>query len=1326
MTEINIILNTQFENLDEEITKNDKELYFEELNNELQLYKYNSYNKYNIEYNQIKEDFLYNDNLIDYINEIENINIDIKKLLIKKLLIFFNPIILEDELKNNQSKLIIKANSISVNYPINSKVILTKSKKLINRIINSNFQIIINGLFNLKYYNNNLSYKLNNYKFINQFIINKLSKEFKQDILISLTKLKYLNTSTFNNNDISNKDLQFLYKLYLNCTNLYFDNYFLQNNKSILFYDINKFNKLSVFINKTLVDKNYNNYITKFNTFLSYKINNNFNNHTYFAFESSELLNLYEQILIYSIDDKNVKNQINNILETQKNKKIYKENQKILNEYNLKLIHLELLTKKKFPNLFNPNSKDFMFYSYKTFNLDDLPKKYKDIILIEYKKLQNYRDEYLKNKCKHKTLVKELFYSNNKYSIVDQINKLIKNTNNENDFYKCIICSFNLICPHITEYYNQLFDKKKKKETTEFSIRQHIINKYMSNSKINMIYYCKICGEELGKSLDLEQDILYKDNIKLNTSEYSDKTSELVLNNINYIIYNFIVFTELNLSISKKYLITYVNNTILFYINNLEKSLRKSKLYNEDKISLLLNFNSIIFIYATLIFIMTKYPFINFNQNKIKTGRKEFSNIIIQKQKKSIIIPKKTNINNNKDLLSLIKYRFKDAFNLIVSSNNILLNKLNYLKNIDKIKEVLLKTYGIIAKNDQINIIDKILLNINNSSLLMTSNIYSYFYFIKKTYPLNKKISSYNSSIFKNYNIYENNNNKLKFTDFDIILNKKNINFKHDYLFDSFTSDIITDISKFSKIDDYNTYKLMSFNLFNYHLHHNLYNLPIFDIINNIQNKDIELKKNILDNLYLDSFNLINKDNKEYNNYKNYINACQIIKQYEISLINENIMFNIYPYSFIKLNNKRYYYNKEINLNIYYCLKDGFIHNYGIYIFKLNDKEIEINKKELDKFISNISINDKLIFIDYKCTKCLELKSKLYNTKNYDNAKITNLIKQINDVNGFFNLYLNICPIISNYDSYQFHNFINKNSEYICNICNINYKDLINKNIDIYYKYTKEYEDYKNNKINKINVHLNKFNDDKLKLSKININETFKNDNLQKYINKINNLILDNLIINLSKKYNIDIIYLQKLGLTEGYKYEEIDKINISYKNIDNRLTKLNGYLRSLMIYLNLLKNNKIINSYFEEDLFIILNEYKDINSKLYKELPEYDINLSDLLINLKISNDNKIIIDFYLKAIINFILELDDINNSKFNNKLYKFINFIIHKIIKFDELFSNFNYSKLKQMFTEDKFDINLEFDKNEEYENEDDDDLFGYNDLNINFEDEDPDDN
>ena len=1362
MTEINIILDTNFEELSETTLKNDKELFYELLNQDFDIYALNNYSKYRIPYNQLLNDLLFNDNYLDYEKDLYNIDsINIKKLILKKVLIFFNPII-KTILDVKKSSIIDKL-AVNLNYPINAKII-SKDKKLINRRLSANSYFLINGLYNTtKSINYNLPFKLDNFKYINQLIIKLLYSI--GDISINLSHLNYNNLGTFDITKIDNDVLKELYLIYLNLflsnlnNNILINsniNYLLNNNSGIELY-----NKLYKDQNK-LIDVNYSkNYITSFNKFLSYKINDYFTNHSYYAFQSNDLLHLYEEILIYSIDKESTQNKINNILLGIENLKEYNNNKKIIDEYNLKYIQLEYLTKKRFPNLFNPNSKDVIFYKHKQFNLNDLPKKYKDIILIDYKKLQNYANENIKNKCKHKDLIKELNSTNNKYPIVKELNALIQgNPNNNDEYYKCILCSYNLICPHILEYYNLLFSKKDFKIDNDFSIRQHLINKYMTNAKVNMIYYCKVCGEELGQSLDLEQNIEYQDKVKLNTSEYSDETLEMVRNNTMHIVYSYIVFTSLNINISKKYLINYIFTSILTNINLIEKSLRKAKIYTEEQIKNLLDFNSIIFIYASLIFIMTKYPFISFIQTQKRSYAGKGDIIIAGRDSTNIIIPKKVEIKSNKDLLNLIKLRFKEAYEIIVSTNNILLYKLKYNKQQEKIKELLIKTYGIVAKNDQMTLnekTDKML----NSNLLINSSIFNYYYLIKSIYPLkapSQLISSLPISSF-NSKLYNSDISKLDITNYDKILNLSNINSnKIDNLFSNFSSPIIDEkllnkVLQNDKISDYNEYKILSFNLFYYHIKYELYNVPIYDSISTEQVINNKLSKFITNNVYLDKLK-----SDENNNLYTYIKLSQLVKLYEIELINNNIKYNLYPFSLIKLNNSRYFYKKDIHLNIYFCSTDGFPHNFNIYVFLDNKKnKIEINKKQLDKNIDNIY---NLNFLDYKCSKCNNEKNTLVSSK-ITNNNIIKLINDNNDKDGFFNLYINVCPVtiknkITQQDDMQFHKFDYKNTgtgngndykNIVCELCKIKYIDLLDKKDDIYLQYSKEYEDYKNKKQNIINTQLHQITKRFDYQYNKNIKDIYK-DNLLKLnilssvlsnsndiMSIINNINYDTTVVNFSKQFTnadnekINIIFLQKIGLTEGYEYNEkqLNTINNTYTLL--RINKLVSYFRTMLIYYNLLKYNKNLTTHYDLDFFNLINKLQENNqfkTKVDKYLPDIKYNISDLIISLKLQYDNEYITKFLIKLILQFILDLDQINKSKFDNNLNIFIQFILTKILKFDELFTNFNYAQLKQMFNEDKFDMNTPFQENEEYDNEDDDDLFGYNDLNIQFEDEEPFDN
>lgn len=1325
MTEINIILDTNFEETNDNTKKNDKEIFYELLDKDLGIYNLNSYNKYKIPYNQILEDLLFNDNYLDYENEISNISsINIKKLLLKKILTYYNPII--KTIINTKKSKIIDKNAINLNFSIDGKIV-SQENKYISMRLSSNTYFTLHGIYNNNNLHSNLPYKSDNYKYIHK-LIPDLLKPMTIKFLLYSKSLNYKNIGFLDIIKIDNDKLKCLYNLYMHNNSLYLNNVYLS--EKYIKININNINQYN---NKKLVNTTYSKeYISYFNKFLSYKINDYFNNHSYYAFQTDNLLNLYEEILIYSLDNNNIQNKINILLNKQNQIKNYFENKAIINKYNLKYIQLELLTRKKFPNLFNINSKDVLFNKYKKFNLDDLPKKYKEIILIEYKKLQNLTYKNLNNNCKHKNLIKNLNIAINKYPIIQDIIKLIKGDINKYDsLYECILCSYTLICPHIVEYYNLIFSKKES--NNEFSIRQHIINKYMSNSKINMIYYCKICGEELGKSLELEQNVEYKDNVKLNTYEYTDSTLEMIRNNVSYIIYSYITFTSLNMSLTKKYLINYIINLISSHINTIEKSLRKSKIYNEDQIINILDFNIIIFIYATIIYIMTKYPSISFRyETSSYIGKNEYN--------KNIIISKKIEIKSNKDLLNLIKIRFKEAYNLIVSTNHILLFKLKYNKQLDKIKEILIKTYGIVSKNDQLLLSDNNI-KMSNKKLLEFSNIYKYYYFILSVYN-NYSIDNKNKSSLSFSNIKNNllsGINNIKFNEYEKVLNLQNININTlNNLFDKFKSSIINEqlinkILQKKEILDYNEYKIVSFNLFYMHIKYEFYNLPIYEYISSNTTNTI-LPKYILDNIYNDNI----KDNINDNIhiiFNKYLKLSKIVKIYEIKLINANIQFNLYPFSLLKLNNSRYFQNIDIKLNVFFCSNDGFPHKFNIYMYKNNNKQIEIYKKDIDK---NIEIINQSIFIDHKCSKCNLTKNYLLNTK-VSNIDIIKLITENNDKNGFFNLYLNICPIMVNNKEYQFHKF-NYETDYtniICDYCKIKYSDLLDKNNNIYLKFYKEYEDYKlkiktniNNKLLYLNT---KINTD----LKININDIYNNKinnidllNISSNVNIIdylNNINYDTLLVEFSQKFNINLIFLQKLGLTEGIIYDEKNLNSLKETFTILRINKLMTYFRTIIIYYNLIKYHYNNFTFNDREFLKIINQLKEnsIFQKNYnKSLPIINYNLSDLLILLKLNYSNEIITKYLIKLILQFILEFNRINTNKFNNQLDIVINYMISKILKYDELFTNYNYNQLKQMFIEDQqYYINNTLYDNETYDNEDDDDLFGYNDLNINFEDEDP---
>lgn len=1334
MNEINIILDSNIELDDSLITiKNDKKILFNKINSTLNILNLDSSLKNNdnlIEYKL--SDIIYLDNYVEFLAELENINQDSnevvkksdstfsKKVIIKKLLEFLNPIIDENNRlnvihKSDKKKIIIDKNQILLNYKINAKYI----NKKISTLDLKNYIIPVLNHFNiLGLYNDKMQYlipyKLNEFSLELNNIFNKISIH---NAKIFIKSLQYSNKALFTLDKVNTYDLIKLYNYNMNKFELYTNNKEILNNTynndntnkdiSIQINEDNDnfiiyFNK-NVPINKKIID------IDKCNLFLTHKIGKYFSNNIYNSFNNDRLLNLYENIYLYSLDNDNTQNIIKNILDQKKYQIEYQNNLSILENKILINNKLEYIAKNKFPNLFNVNSKDNLFNKFNKFDINKIPKKNKEVILLEFKKNEDYIKNQLYNKCKHKNVLKTFYKSINKYQSFQELLKFIKKDNKENDIYKCNLCSYNLICPHIVDYYILFFNKNIQNKNDDY-VHLKILNKYMAKAPIDMIYYCKICGEELGKSYDIEQSIEFKDNERVNTLEYSDDTSSMIKNNVSYIVYTYISFKGINITINKQQIIKYIIDNISLYINNIEKKLRKSKNYDNIKINDLINFNIIIFTYACIIFIMNKYTNLVFNKiNKTK----KFDNIIVQKKseiKSTSGSGKKTKRGGKS--MNHIKENFREAYDLIINTNYLLLSKLDYNKNSEIIKNILVKSYTFINESNELELDMK---KSNNLELVYNSSIYKYYYNIKNLYPISKDNNNNkrkNIGIMLNFqDVYKSPLKKIKYDDYTNILGKIELDKKPDYLFEKIEIPIFSNFSNLDKIENMNKinsfseYKYYSFLLFIYFIKNRLYELPIYEFI--------ELGKDIknLENIYIDKIKTnINEDYTKYSDIMSiYINKSLILKQYEQTLIKNNIDFNQYPYSNFKLNNSRYYYNKDIKLNKYICKIDGKLHTYNSYIYKLDDKEYIINKKELDKNLS-ITSNKKTKFIDYQCSKCKLRKNSIKDE--YDNKDVLNIINNKNDIVIFYNIYRYKCPLS------DFHIF-EKN---ICKICKISSDDILTQNINIFNKFKKNYNDYltsllfiQNNKISDMLVK-NK------ELLKSDILHNYKtsisshNKNITEFIDKIDKINIEELFIFISKLSKIDIKYFKILGLTEGLNYSEIELTEPSYEKIDNRFIKISNYIRTLSIYLNLLINLDKVTTYYDYDFLEIINNIKllDISKQITLN---NNINLLDMFNFIKMTKtDNKYIIEFGLKILFNKIKELHILNES-LENKLTSYVDFIVNRIFKYDELFTNFNYAELKQMFTEDAPNYIEEYNYEDEVE-DDDYDLFSYSNVDVDF--------
>ena len=746
------------------------------------------YIEYEYLYSIIEKDLYYNiNNFINndnYLLNIDkrNIKSDIDILLIKQILNYSKPFLnnypnsILDKDKTNIQKNILNTYNIRNNFNILSYIKNNKNITKFNIPLNTEF--ILNGF--------NIDYKLNNFNLIQNNIIyevcdipyltptNELDKYYH--IFNTIYKKNKNNIikidKNFNKTNLINIYDKILYNINFDEYNFYYlyNNYINNKNKddistlSLIYNNNNKklyYNNIKIFNNK------YNNkLIDKFNDLIDYKINYYYTDNIYNTLKNAKLHTLYEYSLVYGNDNKYIKDNLKNLEIINIEKKNQLINERIINNNKILNIQYENICKNKFPNLFNLNHKENIFNKDNLFKLSKLSKKHKDIIILEYKKKEKSRLEYLSNinskpievlnlfrKTTDEELKRELFKQ--VISYIDYFKKKdIKNDNLQlpNTMLKCKNCTFDYICPHIYEYYYKLYSYDTytiNNTKVEYEINQKIISKYMSDAPIDLIYYCKICSEELGKSFYIEQFQEFVDKERVNKTSELDKIQIMILKNTYNIIAKFINLN--NIFIKEKTLIYTIVDMVHVNINIIYENLLKSKMYTENDINNKITLHIIIYIYASLLHIIIMNPVIEFKpyikNNIIINGKRELIKDINKKE------------NNN----LFIKNKFKEAFNLIIQSQNTLINnlKLQYTE----IKQLLLQYYKILSinKNIIIDIKQQNYIFNNILDLLKISSIYDLIIYSNNIFPLqNNQIA----------------NNKYDFNNTQYLLNKQFINTK--------------------------------------------------------------------------------------------------------------------------------------------------------------------------------------------------------------------------------------------------------------------------------------------------------------------------------------------------------------------------------------------------------------------------------------------------------------------------------------------------------------------------------------------------------------------
>lgn len=560
-------------------------------------------------------------------------------ILIRDISQHIQPIIVSKKVTPLDISIYINKNypTVSFNKPTNS--ILVSSNK--SYIISANEEVVVLG-FSLKGFQYNPFIETPNIYLVNgnNYYINYNAEKYFSDLKKVLVNIHIYNYATTKNGDDVIKYIEYL---------------------------IFKTSEINFKYNKNI------NLIKVYNDLLLTKITESYGASTYSAFFNSSLQMIYEDIVIYGQEDKK-KEYIKKLnYEKSKNEKIIENNNLIL-KHELKLTTIKNISKNLFPNLFNKNHKDCLFLNDKLFSLNQLPVKYKKLVLLEYERNKKYMEQLNNNKCLHNEMLKE-FYKKQTFTNWEKIKEFVPDINIEDSpttIINCKECSYSLICPHLYQYYSSLFQPKLITENNEpitedtaYSLMQTITNKYASDLNIEYKYYCNICGEFLMEDTN-ELDVIRKKvnllrkitNTVVDIDEEFKKT--VIIESFQMVNAN---VKLLRPDVESKTISYIISDIIMEQLNTINNKINKNKKINEEQQHIIFRFHLRLYILVSLVLIIIKTKSIAFKDYKQTTDIKlllsHIFHIFIARDKKIISM---LNIQHN-EIKSLIIEYYKNILN---------------------------------------------------------------------------------------------------------------------------------------------------------------------------------------------------------------------------------------------------------------------------------------------------------------------------------------------------------------------------------------------------------------------------------------------------------------------------------------------------------------------------------------------------------------------------------------------------------------------------------------------------------------------------------------
>jgi hypothetical protein len=893
------------------------------------------------------------------------------------------------------------------------------------------------------------------------------------------------------------------------------------------------------------------------------------------------------------------------------------------------------------------------FEKFQTRDLCDLTKNQKDILELEYETVKKLEKGVKKMSESLKIMwylyrgledmdLKEIKINLDKIRSLAE--KIPENLEKQTELVKDVN-GVSMVCPHVLIKAQKIVDSDK--DTQKLSqVRDYLVT-YFSLPDNSSGHFCRVCGGLIAER-DEDTIVQFLNGARVNFIPGVDKRQTLIWKEVAHILSTFVKFKYV---VNLKKIITSITTAIKGELGEIETKLAKIKTNNNDNLQDMLRVYITIYTYAVLIhMIYLQYGKITFINKDTRSGGDEQEDLpekrdgievtgvdscdsdsdeespflryggdgpktkTGKKYEKAPKIEKKLLKEEDKKRLQNI---FRAAIEMIIKSKSVLLNKLSNIS-IDSIKPLLIKAYQfIISLKQTVDVKDTLRQN-NTAYFLSIDPVYEYIWYAHSLKSFSEK------------------KGKLSLTDAKRYLGRTIGQIEEDYelgktIYETAKSVEPWGETKKAKYDHGSFMYIFEYTqgkLYNYDI------IPQHDAIKSFIKRYAYLDK-LVESITQDTILRLLKPSINYE----VSHGDDLVRKYND------------------------FSSKKINIAEHYC-SDGKRHEFSIFVFNkilqsgiLDTKDrMEVTSKEVARWYNtedkeNIKKFKGYFYVDEKCANC-----KVYLSNNKKDSTIADKIKEIDNLKAFYEYFENRCPE-DNLHDYKID--AQKNIEN-CTKCNFSRKLFDELNKQYYEKYIKTY--------NEILKEKKKFDQESLKEFK-ELSKTYVVE-IKKFPEwTVNNKPVLDLSRRRSVKYNI----LVNLGLSEGRKFENIEKekenphINSSVEEDIVRNQYLRDYcLWVLRMYYNMRNYSVVYNipmelkQIVEKNLGVGLGKLKDSLPEIYGDFNEKYVYYFRKL-------KPKLLANFLLNYLCSILMNIiESLQNTKFDNLGKEFVDYTISVIIK------------------------------------------------------------